>query len=258
MKKLLFAAQLFTVRELLHNKSREEVYDVLLQIKRMGYQGVQISGIGNVTEETAKLYQEVCQQLDLPIVATHLSLEFLEDQLEWVIAYHKLWNCSYIGIGSMPPSLRDREGVIAFCEKVNKIGRQLRQNDLTLIYHNHKFEFEKFDGKTWMEHFLERFDPEAIEFELDTYWVQAGGCDPVDWIERVNGRMSVIHFKDFRIKNDEQQFAEIGEGNLNWERIIEACENTKVKIVAIEQDGFTTDPLKSLSMSAKYLNLSCS
>lgn len=254
MEALHLIAQLYTVRELIHQRSYEEIYRVIKTIKEQGYQGVQISGIGNVDNENAAVFKEICESLNMPILATHLSLEFLEEQFDWVVAYHKLWTCSYIGIGSMPTNMRNYKGLCEFAQRANRLGEKLKEHNMCLIYHNHKFEFEKYDNKTWMEHLMELFDPNFVEFELDTYWVQAGGCDPVEWIYRVDKRMSVIHFKDFRICNDEQQFAEIGKGNLNWQRIIEACRKTEVKIVAVEQDGFTQDPLKSLEISATYLN----
>lgn len=253
MKELQLIAQLYTVRELIYQHSYDEIFAVLKTIKDQGYEGVQISGIGNIDQEKAELFKEICETLNLSILATHLSLEYLEEHFDWVVEYHRLWNCKLIGIGSMPTNMRNFEGVCVFAEKLNQLGNRLKNYGMTLIYHNHKFEFEKYNNKTWMEHLLERFDKDVVEFELDTYWVQAGGCDPVDWIYRVDKQMSLIHFKDFRIQNDEQRFAEIGKGNLNWEHIIDACRKTDVKIIAVEQDGYTDDPLKSLEISANYL-----
>ena len=60
--------------------------------------------------------------------------------------------------------------------------------------------------------------------------------------------------KYFRIVEDEQQFAEVGYGNLNWDKIIEACRKTGIEIAAVEQDGFTDNPIESLCMSFDYLN----
>ena len=258
MKNIVIAAQLYTIRELLAGKSEEEVRKVLSKVKEIGYSAVQISGVGKIDREKAEMYQRVCQELELDICATHLGMEQLEEEIDFVIEYHKLWNCKYIGIGAMPEKYRkDAEGMVAFAKACNQIGAKLKEAGLQLIYHNHKYEFEKFpweDGKnSGMELLFELFDPETVEFELDTYWVQAGGANPVEWIKKVNHRMSVVHFKDFRIHQDEQQFAEIGEGNLNWEAIIKACQETQVIYAAVEQDAFTTDPLESLRVSREYL-----
>lgn len=253
MKNYTLAAQLFTVRELLKDRPAKEVYEVLKQIKDMGYPAVQISGIGPITKELADLYETTCNELNLEICATHVSLDELDQNLEWIIDYHKQWKCKYIGIGSMPDIYRNSEGIKAFAARCNTIGEALHKHGLVLIYHNHKFEFEKHEGKTWMDMLYVLFDPRYVEFEIDTYWVQAGGSNPVEWINKVNNRMSVVHFKDFRIVKDEQQFAEIGAGNLDWTSIIKACDQTCVKYAAVEQDRFTEDPVASLKLSIEYL-----
>ncbi len=247
------AAQLFTVKDLLKDQPEVEIYRVLKEIKDMGYTAVQISGVGDIDAQKADVFQRVCQQLELNICATHLSLAALEADIDWVIQYHKLWNCQYVGIGSMPAEYKTYEGVIEFANKCNALGKTLIEAGIHLIYHNHKFEFEKFQGKTMMDMLYDGFDPRYVEFEIDTYWIQAGGQDPIYWINKVNNRMGVIHFKDFRIVKDEQQFAEVGQGNLNWPGIIEACRNTQVVYAAVEQDGFTQDPIASLRQSIQYL-----
>ena len=74
--------------------------------------------------------------------------------------------------------------------------RRLAAHGLKLGYHNHAFEFEPLeDGTTLMERFFTQTD---LLLQLDTFWVYAGGADPVAWMERVNaaGRLPVIHIKD--------------------------------------------------------------
>ncbi len=253
MKDFSITAQLYTVRELLQGKSREEIYSVLKTIKDTGYDSVQISAVGEVDMKLAEIYRDVCSELGLEICVTHTSLDKLENDLDWTIEYHKMWNCTRIGIGSMPPEYRNPEGVKVFIEKCNEIGKKMAPHGQKIVYHNHKFEFEKYDGKTIMEHLFDGFDPKYVEFEIDTYWVQAGGENPIKWIYKTDGRMSIIHYKDFKIKDDEQQFTEIGQGNLNWDLIIEACRETGVSYAAIEQDSFTDDPLNSLKISYDFL-----
>ena len=91
-------------------------------------------------------------------------------------------------------------------------------------------------------------------FTLDTFWVQAGGASPTKYIKKLQGRIKVIHFKDFRILNRARQFAEIGQGNLDWDEIIAVCKSTGITCAAIEQDGdWLVDPFQSLAMSREFL-----
>jgi sugar phosphate isomerase/epimerase len=185
---------------------------------------------------------------------THTPYERLKNDTEAVIMEHKLWNCKYIGLGSMPMEYRgSKEGFLAFARESNQIAKRIYDAGLQFAYHNHNFEFEKFDGITGMEILLNETDPEAFGFIIDTYWVQAGGANPVEWIRKVAGRMGVVHLKDMAIINSQQAFAEIGQGNLNWASIIKACRDTGVSWYAVEQDICLRDPFESLKISLEYL-----
>ncbi len=89
--------------------------------------------------------------------------------------------------------------------------------------------------------------------EIDIYWVQHGGSDPAAWIEKVSQRMPVVHLKDMVILDNTQTMAEVGEGNLNWKRILSACKQADVEWYAVEQDVCQRDPFESLKIS--YDNL---
>lgn len=220
MSELIIAAQLFTLRDLLNGKSEKEIFEVLGQVKDMGYTAIQVSGVGEVTPDLATIYKKAADELQLDICATHFGLEYIEENIDWVIEVHKLWNCEYMGIGSMPEPMRDALHLDEFASRCNKIGRDLKEHGLTLVYHNHKFEFEKADGKPWLQILLEKFDDTCVQLEIDTYWIQAGGANPVDWIKKVSGNMGIVHFKDMRIVKDEQQFAEIGNATLTGLRLL--------------------------------------
>jgi len=129
----------------------------------------------------------------------------------------------------------------------------LAEAGFVFVYHNHSFEFQKFDGKTGLEILYEESDPQVFFSEIDTYWVQHGGGDPADWIRRLKGRAPVVHFKDMVMGKDGQMMAEVGEGNLNWPAIIEACDYAGVEWLIVEQDICQRDPFESLGISLKNL-----
>lgn len=243
------AAQLYTLREFI--KTPEDIENTLKRVKEIGYNAVQLSGMGPIEPQRLK---EIADGLGLAICATHNSYERIMEDTENVIKEHKLWGCEYVGLGGLPKENRtSKEGYITFAKKFSQIGKIYKENGLQLIYHNHNFEFEKFDGVTGMEILLKESDPETFGFEIDTYWVQAGGADPVEWIKKVSGRMAVVHLKDMAILDKQQIFAEIGQGNMNWTAILKACEDTQVKWYAVEQDKCLRDPFESLRISFEYL-----
>jgi len=249
MDRNTIAAQLYTLRD--YTKTEPDIEETLKKVKKTGYNAVQVSAMGPI--EPGRL-KSICDELDLAICCTHTPYERLKNDTEAVIMEHKLWNCEYIGLGIMPNEYRgSREGFLAFARESNEIAKKIQYAGLHFAYHNHNFEFEKFDGITGMEILLNETDPEAFGFIIDTYWVQAGGANPVEWIRKTAGRMGVVHLKDMAIINGQQTFAEIGQGNLDWPSIIKACRDTGVKWYAVEQDVCLRDPFESLKISLEYL-----
>lgn len=247
-------AQLYAFRSHLIDKGEDEIHSFLKQIKDMGYKAIQISGIGDITSQMAEIYSRVCKELNLKICATHVSFDALENNLDWVIEYHKMWNCGYLGVGSIPDEKRTLEGALEFAEKYNAIGKKIKENGLQLFYHNHLFEFEKFNGKTLMDTLIDEFDARYVEFEVDTYFVQAAGANPIDWIYKTDGRMSIVHLKDLAVTRDKPHIGAVGQGNLNWQGILKACRDTKVKYSVVELHSDMKDPIGSLKSSIDYIH----
>lgn len=249
MKQTQLAAQLYTLRD--YAQTEQQLDETLAKVAVIGYRAVQVSGIGPIAPEAVK---RLVDKHNLQICATHFSYDSLVNSLDDVISSHLLWDCKYVGIGSMPPSFRnDQAGYVAFTRQMNDIGKRLSQHELQFVYHNHKFEFERFNGETGMDWILNEADERDFHFELDTYWVQAGGGDPAAWIRKLQGRMKVIHLKDMEIISNEQIYAEVGSGNMNWDAILKACRDIGIEWYVVEQDVCRRDPFESLEMSYRYL-----
>jgi sugar phosphate isomerase/epimerase len=247
----VIAAQLYTVRQ--YCQTAADLAASLQKIRAIGYQVVQVSGIGLIPDEEVK---RLVDEQGLTICNTHVRpSEALWNNLNAVIAQHRLWNCKHVAIGSMPPNFRSEgeAGFHRFAQEANAIGQKLAEAGLTFSYHNHSFEFVRFGKRTGLDIIYEESDPRYLQAEIDTYWIQHGGSDPAAWIKKVSQRMPVVHLKDMVILNDQQTMAEIGEGNLNWPAILQACRAGGVEYYAVEQDVCQHDPFESLSISFKAL-----
>jgi sugar phosphate isomerase/epimerase len=92
---------------------------------------------------------------------------------------------------------------------------------------------------------------------LDTYWVQHGGYDVRKMLERLRGRVDILHLKDMGAfgENNAPYITEIGNGNINFEDIIPLAEEIGVKDFVVEQDcNFTTgNAFDSIVTSFNYL-----
>ncbi|MAZ53988.1 MAG: xylose isomerase [Trueperaceae bacterium] len=251
MPNKVLAAQLFTVRD--YTQTPKDIAETLRKIAAIGYKSVQISQFGAIDPHEVK---SLLDEHGLSCGATHISYERLKDDLQAVIAEHQLWGCRHVAIGSMPSAFRESgvDGVRNFATEANEIGFRLNQAGLTFSYHNHSFEFLRVNGRSLFEMLFEELDPRYVFSELDTYWIQHGGGDPAAWIKALSSRIPVIHLKDMVIhQNGQQIMAEVGEGNLNWPAILDACRSSGTEIYAVEQDICQRDPFESLAIS--YRNL---
>ena len=138
------AAQLYTIRD--HIKTRADFEASIKKIRAMGYRAVQTSKVGPIADADVK---RIVDDKGLTICNTHVSVDDLLNDIDGVIAQHRLWECRHVAIGGMPMEYRASEdGFRRFAEIANRIGEQLAGADLTFSYHNHSFEFVQFDGRT--------------------------------------------------------------------------------------------------------------
>jgi sugar phosphate isomerase/epimerase len=243
------AAQLYTLRD--YVKTAADFAGTAKKVRALGYTAVQVSGIGPIADGDVKA---ALDDAGLACCITHVRTPWPWPDLDAVIAQHKLWKCPNVAIGSMPgPYRADEAGVRRFAAEANEVGRKLHEAGLTFSYHNHSFEFVRYGRRTALELLYQETDPRYLKAELDTYWVQHGGGDPAAWIRKMKNRMPVVHFKDMTVLNDQPAMAEIGEGNLNWPAILDACREANVAWCAVEQDVCQRNPFESLKIS--YNNL---
>jgi len=249
MPETAIAAQLYTLRDFL--KTPDDIARSLPRVAGMGYRAVQLSALGPI--ETDRL-KRILDGAGLAVAATHVGFERLRDETAAVVAEHRTLGCDYVAVGSAPTSYRSPEGYVRFAREASEVARRPKDQGLTFGYHNHSFELERFDGRTALQILVEESDPGVFTLEIDTYWIQHGGGDPAAWIRRLAGRCPVVHLKDMTMRGSQQLMAEVGEGNLNWPAILDACRVAGVRWYIVEQDTCQRDPFDSLAISLRNLH----
>lgn len=250
MKLEQIAVQLYTLRDFC--KTPDAIATSLEKVAAIGYKAVQASGLGPIAEEELV---RLCSANGLSLCATHEGSDLILNEPEAIVTRLKKLNCKHTAYpypgGIDFASIESVNGLI---NKLNKAGKVLADAGLTLSYHNHHHEFRKINGKIILEKIYAESDPRYLKAELDTYWVQFGGGDPVAWCAAMKGRLPLLHLKDYRInENNEPKFAEIGQGNLNWPAIIATAEASGCEWFIVEQDQTPGDPFDSLKISFDYL-----
>jgi sugar phosphate isomerase/epimerase len=138
---------------------------------------------------------------------------------------------------------------------LNLLGSRYRDAGLRLGYHNHAFEMATVDGKLALDWMLESTDPENLFFEPDLAWIVRGGVNPLELLERYQGRCRRIHVKDIAPagqNEDEDGWADVGYGILDWEQLLPAAKATGAEWYIVEHDN-PRDPVKSICRSMEFL-----
>jgi sugar phosphate isomerase/epimerase len=249
MSDTVLAAQLYTLREFC--KTPADIAATLKKVRAIGYRAVQSSGLGPIAPAELR---KIADGEGLAIIATHVAFEPLLNETPRLIEDHKILGCPNVAIGGMPrDNQTSAEGVAAFAKNADIVGARLRAAGLTFSYHNHSWEFEKFNGRLIMDMIYQDTKPENVMAELDTYWVQHGGGDPAAWIEKLGRRSVLLHLKDMTVVKRTPTYAEIGEGNINWDRVLKAAKAVGVQWYIVEQDTCQRDPFESLAISLRNL-----
>ena len=234
---------LYTVRDSVRTPA--DIAKTLKRVKSMGYENIQLSALGSVD---AKELADMIHSEGLHVCATHVAYDRLENDLDNLLEEHRLWGCENLAIGGMPDRYRSEQNYAGFAKDVSPIAQKIRDAGFTFSYHNHSWELERVDGKQILAILIEE-SCDALFFEIDVYWIQPGGGDPAFWIHRVAGRAPVIHYKDMAIVGREQVMAEVGEGNINWPAVVDACREAGSRWYVVEQDTCAGDPFDSIEIS---------
>jgi sugar phosphate isomerase/epimerase len=244
------AAQLYTVRQ--YTQTPSDLAAALRKIRKIGYPAVQISAIGPIGEgDLAKMLRDE----GLICCSTHEdATRILSEPAALVERLRKL-DCRYTAYPH--PSgvkLETAADVKALAAKLNAAGEVFHKAGIGLAYHNHSIEFRRFNGRLMLEVLYDETDARYLQGELDTYWVQYGGGDPVRWCQRLRGRLPLLHMKDYAVTAESKPtFAEIGAGNLEWKSIVAAAQEAGCEWYIVEQDICAGDPFESLRASFDFI-----
>jgi sugar phosphate isomerase/epimerase len=164
-----------------------------------------------------------------------------------------------------PQERGDLDHYKSLAESFNRHGEICRDAGIGFAYHNHSFEFEPMGDSYPMEVLITETDPELVSFELDVFWTAVGGHDPAAFIKQHAGRIKMLHLKDVSntvetnyqtiplAQQHPEVFREVGNGDLDFGKILKAARKAGVAYCYVEQDQTPGDPLESLRSSYAHL-----
>lgn len=238
------ALQLYSLRE----RAAEDYESMIRDVADMGYVGVEPAGFpGTTAEAAAALYKE----LGLTVCSAHTGLPVGEGR-DAVLKQMETLGTNYIVTGRGRDSFTSADLIKGVCDQFNEAAEVAAAEGMVIGYHNHWWEYQEVEGtgRIAYEIMLENLSPDVF-FQIDTYWVQTGGQDVVQVLNKLGDRVKLLHIKDGPCVQSEPMTA-VGQGSMDFAPIIEAAPAAEWLIV--ELDRCATDMTEAVRESVAYLS----
>jgi len=254
--KKTFAIQLYTVRDAISANLEK----TLERLAGLGFKEIEIYGFdGTFYGKTRYEFQEILKNIGLKVISSHHTTGILHNDKgtllnNWEKSVEDL---QYIGSKYMVcsylfPEERTLENYKKLPELLDKSGELAKKAGIQFAYHNHDFEFQEFDKTQNIYDFiLENSSSDLVKMELDLYWISKAGIDPLVYFEKYPKRFPLWHIKD--MKTESKDFAEIGNGTIDFKRIFEAKEKAGLQHWFLEQDSSDKEIFESIKISRDYI-----
>ncbi|WP_404308739.1 sugar phosphate isomerase/epimerase family protein [Neorhodopirellula lusitana] len=280
--------QLYTLRDQMKANPQE----TLAAVAKAGYFQVELMNIDEGAIELASQARDVGLSVHSGFLDFNAITQPKKDgvvPLERILEIAERIGLRHVVFGYIAKDQRDTaDKCKAIADRANVAADKTRDAGMRMCYHNHSFEFQPFADqanpasdsgaksavktgdknpetkpkpKTGFDIFVERFDPQKMEFELDVFWAKIGGHDPQAMMRRLAGRISQLHLKDLKagtpVITDESKvpkdaFQELGDGVLDMPAIMRLGKEIGVDQCHVEQDQ-SPAPLKSIVQSYQFL-----
>jgi len=251
--------QLYTLRFQLE----EDTPGTLAALKKMGYHQVELMDIRQNQEQL-----KIARDLGLAVNSSFFNWTAITgrgenpESLDRVIETAEASKLAHLVFGYIPKEDRGTiDDYLRIIEGLNKAGEQCQAAGMQLCYHHHSFEFGPIEGQVPFELLIEKLDPNLVKFELDVFWASIGGYDPLALMDRLQGRIRLLHLKDKKTgaadEFDESViphdvYKELGQGEIAMTAIIDKAVALNVEHCFVEQDR-SPNPLKSVQQSLHFM-----
>lgn len=229
--------------------------------RQAGYESVELWHVAKPEHNAS--WRPFLDEAGLSCCAIHELFEEVMADPAAVIDKANDVGCKILAIGRSRDTVWENlDSVKWLARQMNELGARCEQAGITLLYHNHNTEFVHTAGRAALDIFFEETDPKLVGSELDAYWVQLSGANPVTWCQKLGKRLKILHLKDVAvIGGDKENFIKrpvcttLGLGNMELEPVIYAAEAAGCEWYAVETctDWIDNDSLRCAKESFAYL-----
>jgi sugar phosphate isomerase/epimerase len=148
--------------------------------------------------------------------------------------------------------MRNSEGAKKAAGALYPAAEKCKAQGIHLAYQHHDWELVSHNGKCALDIMAETLGEDLFFFQMETYWLKAGGFDAAAFIRKYRSRGETIHIADKK-NSEDPDYTELGRGIVDLQPIIETCEAVGVKWYNIQQEHYTDDMFAALARNYEYL-----
>lgn len=236
----------------IHDAMIADTIGSLKKVAEYGYKYLELADYsdGKFYGYTPKEFKKIVNDLGMKIISSHTEVE--AEGISISNAQEMADDHAALGVKyCIQPWINEEDRNIETYKKLitdwNKVGEIMKNTGIQFGYHNHNFEFANLDGIVpYFDIFLKEMDPDLITMELDMYWVNKAGHDPVEIINKYPGRFQLFHLKDMSTHeppnfeaNDitKADITMVGEGVIDFKRILAAKDTAGMQYMFVEDDN---------------------
>lgn len=219
--------------------------DTLAMLANLGY--ARVEGYGALYSNLKNLdgLKADLEKNNLHMKSGHFSLDMVATDPKTVLDIARTLKITDIYVPHLaePDRPTNAEGWRAFGRRLADAGKPIVDAGHRFGWHNHAFEFTALDDGSFPIEAILDGGPD-LSFEFDVAWAVRGDQDPLPWIQRYADRITAAHVKDIAPKGenaDEDGWADVGTGTMDWRGIMLALQNIGVDLFVAEHDNPSDD-----------------
>ncbi len=237
--------QLYTLRDAM----TADALGSLKKLSELGYKNLELANYadGKFYGFAPSELKKIANDLGMDVISSHTQVEAAGITIDNA----KIMADAHAELGvkfCVQPWVNEPDRNIESYKKMiadwNEVGRIMKSVGIQFGYHNHNFEFANIDGVVpYYDIFMPEMDADLITMELDLFWANKAGQDPVAMFSKYPGRFQLLHFKD--MKTNEAPFFDVikddvcsvGAGVIDFKKILAAKEVAGMKNMFVEDDN---------------------
>ncbi len=246
-----FGIQLWSVRDDLGKDAK----GVLKQLSSYGYKQIESfeGSKGMFWGMTNTEFKSYMDELGMKIIASHCDInkDFEKKAAEAAAIGMKYLICPWKG------PQKDLDAFKKFADEFNQKGEICKKNGIRFAYHNHDYSFVVMNGEMGQDVMMKNTDPDLVDFELDMYWVVAGGQDIEAWLNKYPKRCRLCHVKDRKkgaTATEKDSSVVVGTGSIDYAKILKTAKKQGMEYYIIEQEKWEgTTPMQAAQSNANFM-----